>query len=412
MTVTNRSIQSFLKKTKRNRGINYHLDNFNQALAVFNNPHLQLKNIIHIAGTNGKGSTLTFLATALRAFGFTVGTYTSPHITSYQERICFDTQVIPAAYLLKLLRLIKARLKKHMLKLTEFEMLTLVSFLYFLELKPDFLIYEVGLGGRLDATNVVPSILTIITKISVDHQDILGQSIAEITTEKAGIIKDNTPIVSLKHSQESCLIIKEMAHNKKAPLFMTTPQKLKLKSFKLAANYQNQNLALAKTAVDVLKRYAYIPKALINKSSIYKNADLWGRYATYQKDKQFVIVDAAHNEDGIRALKEALQVQFPNTKPTFLISLNKTKDHHKMLSLINGYAEHIYYCEFDKTLCLTRKEVLAQNNTIKLKPYQKTSALSLIKTTPLVITGSIYFIANFFWLNKSNSGYEKVHLRN
>ena len=214
------------------------LSRIEKVLKLFNNPQEDLK-IIHIAGTNGKGSTCAMLCELLKNVGLNVGLYTSPHILSYCERIKINNIDIKKEVLSKLIFKIEKVSKENNTHLTEFEILTVAAFLYFKQENVDVVILETGLGGRFDATNIVKKpILTIITSISIDHKDRLGDTIQQIAVEKAGIIKENVPLVISKYNQ-GFEVIKNIAAQKNVQVILNEND-IKL-SFKNNKNYVNIN---------------------------------------------------------------------------------------------------------------------------------------------------------------------------
>ena len=192
--------------------IDLSLERINKLLYKLENPQKKIKNIIHIAGTNGKGSVLAFLKSFIQASGFTVNTYTSPHLINFNERINLNGKNISDKFLELLLDICSK--KNNSKPITFFEMTTVVAFLAFKRKPADFTILETGLGGRLDATNIIKKpIVTIINEISIDHTNFLGSNIEQIAKEKAGIIKKNSPVVIGKQTKKAIEIIKKVAKN-------------------------------------------------------------------------------------------------------------------------------------------------------------------------------------------------------
>ena len=198
--------------------IDLSLERINELLYKLGNPQKKIKKIIHIAGTNGKGSVLAFLKSFIQASGFTVNTYSSPHLINFNERINLNGKNISDKFLELLLDICTK--KNNGKPITFFEMTTAAAFLAFEKKPADFTILETGLGGRLDATNIIKKpIVTIINEISIDHTNFLGSNIKQIAKEKAGIIKKNSPVVIGKQKKETLKIIKRVANNFKAETF-------------------------------------------------------------------------------------------------------------------------------------------------------------------------------------------------
>ena len=255
------------------RGIHYTLTNFQSNLGLLNNPQTLLKNVIHVAGTNGKGSTVAILSHALQKEGYSVGTFTSPHIDSYLERFtlngCSISKPLFSKYFNQVIQISGFQ--------TEFEILTAMSFLFFKDTTPDFIIVETGLGGRFDTTNVVSPILNIITKIGLDHQEILGQNLVEIAQEKAGIIKSQCPVISLSSQKiEVKLILEKEANLNSAQLKFVSPLQVIPQSSALQGDYQKENIALALDAFKFLTHSKSDVDALF--LSYLDTINHWGRF--------------------------------------------------------------------------------------------------------------------------------------
>lgn len=308
--------------------INLGLERMKKLAEIFSNPQNDLK-IIHVAGTNGKGSTCAMLAKILEDNGYKTGLFTSPHIKKYNERIKINFEDISDNDFSDYMERVENTAKSANISLTEFEILTMMAFLYFKEQKVDFAVIETGLGGRLDATNIINSpILSIITSISLDHTDRLGTNISEIATEKAGIIKTNTPVL-ISNKNLGFNIIKSTAKNTNSKLiiaekdFELTNHKENIfsngeKSFKLALLGKNQgeNLALVIKACDFLN--------LETKNALEKVN--WNARFEYLKEKN-LILDAGHNADGIKLLKENLNTYFYGQNRAYLFGMLNTKDY-------------------------------------------------------------------------------------
>lgn len=223
-----------------------------QLLEALGSPHENLPPVIHVAGTNGKGSTIAFLRALLEAEGMRVHVYTSPHLIRFNERIVLAGEPISDASLLEVLQRIQPQVER--LGSTFFEATTVAAFIAFAEHPADYVILETGLGGRLDATNVVEKpALTVITSLSLDHMEYLGDTLAAIAGEKAAIMKRGTPCVTAKQDDEAMQVIQQVAADKGSPLFVMDEHKiLNMPVLPLPGEFQRWNAALALTCLDVL----------------------------------------------------------------------------------------------------------------------------------------------------------------
>lgn len=350
--------------------------------------------VIHIAGTNGKGSTCAFIGSALQALGFRVGTFTSPHLFCYTERICIqNTPISQHDFSHLLTQILKTSPSGH----TEFEYLTCLAFLYFKQHKPDFILLETGLGGRLDTTNVVTPILSIITKIGYDHQAILGNSLAEIAFEKAGIIKKNTPVITSTQQDSRVLTVLEtVALKQNATLILTEPCQKIPNSFLMRGEFQTENVSLARQAIQTL-----LPEHNSRKREIgLARARHLGRFDTYKIESNTVIFDAAHNPPAMDALLHSLEKQCPETPLVFVLGFLKTKDTVGILSCFQKYQHTLFYCDFSPGLSVPFSEIIETEKTQHIQPFSKPSELGTLlrnhSHATIVITGSIFFLGKFF----------------
>ncbi len=312
------------------------LDRTIQILELLGNPQDKLK-CIHVAGTNGKGSVCAIIASVLKQAGFKVGLYTSPHIFDYVERIKISGQNIPkdtfAAYIEKVCSLAD----KNEIHLTEFEVLTAVMFKYFADENVDIVVLETGLGGRFDATNVIKSNLcSIITHIDFDHIERLGHTLEQIVFEKAGIIKENCPVIT----SEGYEVIKDIADKKNSLLRIVFPSE-DTTNLSLKGLFQQENLSLALAAVRYL--FPKIPETIIQEG--LKNIDHPCRFQ-YLPDKN-MIIDAAHNPNGVAVLRQSLDFYFPDTPKRFIFGCLKNKDYKTMLKVLFSRNDQIYFYHFN-----------------------------------------------------------------
>ncbi|MBE7710895.1 MAG: bifunctional folylpolyglutamate synthase/dihydrofolate synthase [Cyanobacteria bacterium SIG31] len=311
------------------------LDRVKSALEELGNPQDSLK-YIHVAGTNGKGSVCAMLESILRESGYKTGLYTSPHIFEYTERIKINGQEISQQDFADLFEEVSS-IKVH---LTEFEILTVMMFIYFKRNNVEIVILETGMGGRFDATNVIKeNLCSIITQIDLDHTDRLGKTKDEIAFEKAGIIKPKCPVVTSMGYEE----IRDRADELDSLLLFTSPFVSQgfLESLALKGLHQAENLALVLTAINYL--FKDIDEVTI-KLALSKVRNPF-RFEFFQ-DKN-LIVDASHNPNGIKALKENLDFYFPNKPRRYVFGCLNNKDYKTMMQILFEEGDEVYLCEFD-----------------------------------------------------------------
>jgi dihydrofolate synthase/folylpolyglutamate synthase len=373
-----------LQNLAQKKGINYSLDRLNPFLESLGNPHLLLRNCIHIAGTNGKGSTVAFIKSILIGLGYSVGTYTSPHQYSYCERIAIDHTPISES---DFCRLFELCLPYHSQGLTEFETLTIMSFLYFNENQPDYILYETGLGGRLDATNVINPKLCIITKIDYDHQAILGDTLEKIATEKAGIMKANVPVLTTLAQQESVLeLLIEKSIEKNSPLIPVAPLDVMPYGSKLNADCQRINAALAKAAV---RQVEFLSNERLLVRGI-QEAYLWGRFEEKFYPNTHLILDGAHNPAGIASLAKTFKEKYPNKKPLIIVGIHQAKALNEMIQGLYEISDNLYYCQFDSNFSTPIDTV--QRLFPAIKEYTLNTRLP--DSEIIIFTGSLYLLGH------------------
>ena len=353
------------------------LERISAVLAKLGNPQDDLK-CIHVAGTNGKGSVCAILDSVLRNAGYKTGLYTSPHIWEYTERIKFCGDEISqekfAEYVEKILDI-----KIH---LTEFEILTVMAFLYFKDMGADVVILETGLGGRLDATNVIKkNLCAIITQIDLDHTDRLGNTKDEIAAEKAGIIKHGCPIITSMGYEP----IRDKADSEDALFVLVSPQinPKYIDALSLKGTHQTDNLALALSAIDYL--FPKIDEAAILEG--LRNVKNPCRFE-YIKEKN-LIVDASHNPNGIKALRENLDLFFPEAQRRFVFGALKTKDYKQMMEILFREEDEVYLNEFDYPNACDY-ETLKNACPVVAQKYENEKVLAKDKLN--IICGSFYMI--------------------
>jgi dihydrofolate synthase/folylpolyglutamate synthase len=350
-----KKILDYLEELEESR-MKFGLERIKKLLSSLNNPHKNYYKLIHVTGTNGKGSVCAFLSYILKEAGYKIGTFTSPHIYSPTERIKINNRPISEdklAYLLKKLIPIIERMQD---KPTYFEVLTALAFLCFKEEKIDIGIIEVGLGGRLDATNVISPSICIITNIDIEHKEFLGSSLTSILKEKAEIIKENTQVISGIKQRHLRDLLKKICKEKKAKSLYQYKEDFYIKDIKLYPSYssfrlngetykirllgdfQINNASLAIKSAQILS----IPQEYI-KTGLYK-AKLIARHQLLKlKDEIKLLVDAAHNPAAFKVLFSNLKFYFKDYKWRIIIGFCKDKDIPKMIQIIQQNINFIDY---------------------------------------------------------------------
>ncbi|MEM0360220.1 MAG: folylpolyglutamate synthase/dihydrofolate synthase family protein [Candidatus Diapherotrites archaeon] len=378
------------------------------------NPEKDL-NYVHVTGTNGKGSTSAFIASALKEEGFKTGLYLSPHLKSFGERIQINGEQINEKELEKLVLEAGELKKKTGIDLSYFEFITAIAFKHFSEKKCDFVVLEVGMGGRLDATNVVVPKASVITPISIEHSRHLGDTIGKIAVEKAGIIKEGVPVVSAFQEKEALEVIEKKCKELNAWLSLASrdfshirrSSSLELQEFdyisqenefkglkiRLAGRHQFVNAAVATRVMEILK----LSEKAIRKG--LEKAFIPGRLQVI-KTKPLVLIDVAHNPGAAKILKEALRELFPEQKALFVLGVSEDKDINGIVSELAFVAES-FVCTQAKFRGMNAEKIrlsILENGftgEIKVEPEVKNAVLfALSKKKPLtVFTGSFFSVS-------------------
>ncbi len=279
------------------------LDNTLAMSSYLGNPHTQFKSI-HIAGTNGKGSCSHMIASILQEAGYKVGLYTSPHLKDFRERIKINGQMAPKSFVIDFIKEHKSFLMEH--KLSFFEMTVGMAFDFFARERVDIAIIEVGLGGRLDSTNIITPEVSLITNIGLDHTDILGKTLALITREKAGIIKPGVPLVIGEYQDETAGIFQALARENGSEIVFAEQVISKTYKTDLLGAYQRKNMKGVLASLKLLRGFTvttdHIEKGLFN---VVKNTGLLGRWQILPGIPK-VICDTAHNKEGLALVLEQL----------------------------------------------------------------------------------------------------------
>ncbi|MDG1651978.1 MAG: bifunctional folylpolyglutamate synthase/dihydrofolate synthase [Flavobacteriaceae bacterium] len=270
--------------------------------AYLKHPHQSFR-CIHVAGTNGKGSTSHAIASVLQNAGYKVGLYTSPHLLDFRERIRINGAKIPETEVIEFIIQHREYFEEH--GVSFFEMTVGLAFTYFNSADVDFALIEVGLGGRLDATNIIHPELSVITNIGLDHTEFLGETRSKIANEKAGIIKHRVPVVVGQKDSETQAVFETVAQRNEAPLFFTEPQQNTFKT-DLKGIYQNQNIQTAHTALRHLENLNLDDEIIKGGfEKIIQNTGLQGRWQLVSEKPQ-IILDVGHNKEGISLIVNQL----------------------------------------------------------------------------------------------------------
>lgn len=395
------------------------LDNIRALMSLLGDPQEKLK-IIHIAGTNGKGSVAAYLLSVLRHAGYRVGSYTSPELFRFSERIKTGDEEISeddiAQYATKVRAAADHMKENNMGDPSEFELVLAMAFCFFLDRNVDIVILETGLGGRLDATNVIShSVLSVITKISFDHMQYLGDTLPKIAAEKAAIIKPQGTALVYPASEDVMNVFRRECETKNATLKIAAlPERISAslsggqtfllsdKTYKtrMAGLYESDNAALAIQALEMLEGYGIS----VSEDDIcdgIKDAIWPGRFEILSSDP-CIIADGAHNEDGAAALSETLSAYFDRVPLVLCIGILKDKQYHEMLSRLLPHASSVIACTVPNPRSLSASALSGVIHEIRPDlPVTETSdidqALAEIKklqrsAAAVVICGSLYLV--------------------
>ena len=373
------------------------LDRIQGLLGKIGNPEKELK-CIHVAGTNGKGSVCAMIFCILKEAGYKVGLYTSPHLKRFNERIRINNKEITDKEIVEYF----LKVKPFITNQSFFEITTAMAFLNFREKNVDFAVLEVGLGGRLDATNVAVPLVSAITNIGIEHTELLGKTIEKIAFEKAGIIKNNVPVVTGAKGR-ALEVIKKIARQRNAPLFLAKKYK-NIKFGYLNGNFQQKNKDIALTTINIFKKYNQIK---INGKQIMngiKKTKWQGRLEFVSKN---VLVDCAHNPSGFAVLKKELSIikKQKNIKNfIFVVGMQNDKDIPIMLKTIKPLISTIIFTKSKNEKAAKPEDLLKnfnklnQNKQIQIKIIENPKkALKYAKKISgkkdlIVVTGSIYLV--------------------
>lgn len=398
----------------------FNLGRMERLMQLLGDPHRAYP-VLHVTGTKGKGSVCALAAAALQAAGLRVGLYTSPHLLDYAERIQVNATPIPHAHLVETLEDLKPYIAQ-VPYLTTFEITTALAFLYFARQNVDIAVIEVGLGGRLDATNIVRPQVSVITSISYDHMAVLGNTLAQIAREKAGIIKEGRPVVSASQEQEALQVIEEVAKDRHAPLtllsrdvfadrigfdlngqavrFWTRDGRQIETHLPLLGRHQVENAGVAVAALwNLQKQGIGVDDQAIRRgfASVH-----WPARFEIVRLKPPVIFDSAHNQASFRVLTQTLAETFPKHKVYLVFGASEDKLLEAMLQEIRPHIEKILLTRANhpRATELERLETLARQQGLEFETYPTvaqafTRALELAAQdgNAVVVAGSMFVTA-------------------
>jgi dihydrofolate synthase/folylpolyglutamate synthase len=413
------------------------LHNITKLLELLGNPHENIK-IIHVAGTNGKGSTCAMIASILRSAGFKVGLYISPYLEVFNERMQVNGENISNEDLARLTEKVREKVfymrENGLGSPTEFEVVTAIGFSYFKEQAVDFLVLEVGMGGRLDATNVVIPLVSVITPISMDHQQYLGSTLRDISREKCGIIKQGVPVVTAPQEDEAMAVIEDTCRERNCSLTKVinssvsrSPDTISYRfvnggikgmtfdlytpktdypglQIGLMGRHQLDNAATAVAAVEPLGNSG----VNLSREAIYKGLKgaRWPGRLEIMKEKPTVLIDGAHNIAGIKTLKAVLEEYFYDRKKILVVGILEDKDYTEMLEELIPVADTVICTAPDNPRALSAARLaeavsnIFQKSQIKVYAQEKIEdALKLASSLAadedmVVFAGSLYMIGH------------------
>jgi len=372
------------------------LDNTHKLARYLKHPENGFRSI-HVAGTNGKGSTSHMLASVLQEAGYTVGLYTSPHLKDFRERIKINGEMIPK-------RTVSAFITKHkpffeVNQLSFFEMTVGLAFDYFKTKKVDIAIIEVGLGGRLDSTNIITPEVSVITNIGLDHTQFLGNTLAAVASEKGGVIKEGVPVVIGEYHQETITVFEQIATANNSELHKAFQTRGALLPSDLKGDYQKSNIRTVQTVVKLLQKRSFnvgiqhLAKGLEN---VVENTGLQGRWQTLQESPK-IICDTAHNREGLTyVLKQLQQEKFE--KLHIVLGFVSDKAVETVLPLFSKTAQY-YFCKPNILRGLEAVDLMQQAECFGLKGKSFASvkqalqeAKKAAKPTDLIFVGGSTFV--------------------
>jgi len=375
--------------------IDFDLSRLKSLMSKFGNPQNELKNVIHIAGTNGKGSTASFLKQILEAHGQTVNVYTSPHLINFNERIRIRKKLISDELLINILENIELENKNK--PITFFEITTAAAVIAFQKYKSDFNIIETGLGGRLDATNIIDKKkLCIITKIGFDHTEFLGKEINQIAFEKSGIFRENIPVIIAKQKYKKAMKTILNSASKINANVIKIEKIAESTKIGLNGNHQYENASTAYTAAkELLPSISSIKtQEALQKVSWHGRIEEVDRGEIVKNRKNLTILDGSHNQDGAYVLNQYLN-QKPLLKWNLIIGMLNNRDIQSFVNMFKQHLKKVYAIAIPNIdNSYKPKDISLKLNAIGIETHPMKNLEEALKysdkETPLLITGSLY----------------------
>ena len=424
-----------LKRNFRNAAEKFNLDRMRNFMHYLGDPQ-EKYGIIHVAGTKGKGSVSSYCASVLREQGYKIGLYTSPHMVDFRERIRMNGHMIPKADLVKIVDTFK-KITKKVPEITTFELMTALAFEFFAQQKVDYAVFEVGLGGRLDATNIVHPIISVITSISYDHVKILGNTLSEIAGEKGGIIKPDIPVIVAPQKKEPRLKLEEIAQERNAPLIQVgrdylyaadshslegqsflvwTPEEqplvdafiesagrdiwspLRLR-IPLLGFHQVENAATAYAALKTAEKLGLEISQKAYRQG-FTNVDWKGRLEVLQRHP-LVVIDSAHNRYSALRLRQAMDDYFPGFPVLMVFGASEDKDIEGMFQellprvrrVITTQSIHPRAIDAEKLVELAHRCGRSAVAIVPIEDALKTALEEAGDESVVLVTGSIFVAA-------------------
>ncbi len=407
-------------------GIKLDLTNITTILDRLGNPHLKFPSI-HVAGTNGKGSVAAMLHSILCESGYRAGLYTSPHLVDFRERIRVEQELVEKDFILDFIQSLKDEIEKE--GFTFFEVTTAMAFEYFACQRVDVAIVETGLGGRLDATNMIKPLISVITNISLEHTKHLGDAIPQIATEKAGIVKEGIPTITAVNQPEALDAIRSVCAQRDSELihvqdgssytvldssiqgsrfdFSSDSSQYSDLQLKLAGQHQILNAATCLTAIQKLNELGWKVEGQAIRDGL-KKVNWRARLEVFEKEP-LVLLDVAHNPAGTKALVQALDQLFPQRQIIFVFGVMEDKDYRSMIQEICKKAKFIVLTKPDYKRAaepeLLKEMVVQTNISFEIVPQIKQAYLFALKRAKpddiICITGSHFTVGEFLSSFKS-----------